>query len=148
MQTAKKTPLATVLVTGATSGIGQAIARGFANTGKQVLAVGVGTLPPDEENLSYAELDVQDETAIATMIEPLGDLSVVVNAAGIIQRGAEHDPAVFHHQDSIVVIRCTQTYRSFESEKVGAAVESNRTSRFFIRDSLLTHALTHSMRCD
>ena len=39
-----------VLVTGATSGIGQAIARGFANAGEQVLAVGVGVIPPAEDN--------------------------------------------------------------------------------------------------
>lgn len=101
-------PATTVLVTGATSGIGQAIARGFADAGKQVLAVGVGTLPPDEENLSYAELDVQDAPAINAMIAPLGDLAIVVNAAGIIQRGAEHDPEVFHR---VIDINLTGTMR-------------------------------------
>ena len=47
-----------VLVTGATSGIGQAIARGFAEAGDQVLAVGLGDLPAAETNLTYATLDV------------------------------------------------------------------------------------------
>ena len=110
MQPTEKTPFpaATVLVTGATSGIGQAIARGFANSGKQVLAVGVGSLPADEPNLSYAELDVQDEAAITEMITPLSDLAVVVNAAGIIQRGAEHNPAIFHR---VIDINLTGTMR-------------------------------------
>ena len=46
-----------VIVTGATSGIGQALARGFANVGEQVLALGIGDLPPPEPNLSYEPVD-------------------------------------------------------------------------------------------
>ena len=85
----------TVLVTGATSGIGQAIARGFAGSGHVVLAVGVGAIPAAEKNLAYAELDVQDGAAITALVAQLSDLRVVVNAAGIIRREAEHDPEVF-----------------------------------------------------
>lgn len=85
----------TVLVTGATSGIGQAIARGFAEAGHTVLAVGLGAIPEGEGNLTYAALDVQDGEAVKALVEPLGALCVVVNAAGIIRREAEHDPEVF-----------------------------------------------------
>ena len=85
----------TVLVTGATSGIGQAIARGFAEAEHSVLAVGVGAIPKAEANLCYAELDVQDGDAVTTLITPLKDLCIVVNAAGIIRRDDEHDPDVF-----------------------------------------------------
>lgn len=88
-------PAPTVLVTGATSGIGQAIARGFAEAGDVVLAVGLGPLPEAEGNLTYAELDVQDNAAVTALVLPLGNLRAVVNAAGIIRRAAEHDPAVF-----------------------------------------------------
>ena len=98
----------TVLVTGATSGIGQAIARGFANAGEQVLAVGLPTLPQGETNLAYAALDVRDEDAVNALVSPLVDLKVVVNAAGIIQRGAEHDPSVFHR---VIDINLTGTMR-------------------------------------
>lgn len=88
-------PSPTVLVTGATSGIGQSIARGFANAGQSVLAVGLGTIPEAEQNLTYAALDVTDSAAITECLEPLSELTVVVNAAGIIKRQAEHDPEVF-----------------------------------------------------
>jgi len=85
----------TVLVTGATSGIGQAIARGFADVGHVVLAVGLGAIPKAEENLIYSALDVQDGAAVTALVAPLKELCVVVNAAGIIRREAEHDPDVF-----------------------------------------------------
>lgn len=88
-------PSPTTLVTGATSGIGQAIARGFAETGETVLAVGVGDLPVAEPGVTYGVLDVQDADAVAESVAALPDLKVVVNAAGIILRDAEHDPAVF-----------------------------------------------------
>jgi NAD(P)-dependent dehydrogenase (short-subunit alcohol dehydrogenase family) len=84
-----------VLITGATSGIGQGIARGFADAGMQVLAVGVGALPDMEENITYAELDVRDAAAVSELIDPLSGLSTVLNAAGIIRRGDELEPDVF-----------------------------------------------------
>lgn len=84
-----------VLITGATSGIGQGIARGFAGAGMKVLAVGVGHIPDVETNITYAELDVQDAAAVLALIQPLSGLATVVNAAGIIRRGDELDPDVF-----------------------------------------------------
>ncbi len=98
----------TVLVTGATSGIGQAIARGFAEAGHSVLAVGLGAIPEAEENLRYAMLDVQDAAAVTVLITPLSDLRVVVNAAGIIRREAEHQPDVF---EQVIDINLNGTMR-------------------------------------
>lgn len=90
-----ETPAPDVLVTGATSGIGQALARGFAEAGHTVLAVGVGAIPDAEANLTYRALDVQDGAAVSALVAPLGGLRVAINAAGIIRREAEHDPEVF-----------------------------------------------------
>ena len=101
-------PSATVLVTGATSGIGQAIARGFADAGEQVLAVGIGTLPPAENSITYASLDVVDGAAVVAMISPLDKLRTVVNAAGVIRRQAEHAPDIFQQ---VIDVNLTGTMR-------------------------------------
>ena len=110
-----------VVVTGATSGIGQAIARGFAQAGEQVLALGVGDLPPPEPNLSYAELDVQDSTAVVAAISPHEALRVVVNCAGIIRRGTEHEPEVFQQ---VIDINLTGTMRVCAAASLSLAANS------------------------
>ncbi len=86
-----------VLVTGGTSGIGLAIARAFAGAGARVVAAGL--LGPDAPSpsgaLRFAALDVTDDAAVGALVGGLDALDVVVNAAGTIRRGEEHDPAVF-----------------------------------------------------
>ena len=92
-----------VLVSGGTSGIGLACARAFRDHGAQVTAGGVGDPSPDEAardpgnaGIRFIDLDVRDPAAIASCIDALPDrLAVLVNAAGIIRRDAEHDPDVF-----------------------------------------------------
>ena len=99
----------TVIVTGATTGIGQSIARGFARAGEKVLALGVGKLPLDEPNLAYGELDVQDAAAVQAALSVHDGLRVLVNCAGIIRREAEHDPDVFQQ---VIDINLTGSMRA------------------------------------
>ncbi len=88
-----------VFVTGATSGIGQAIARAFADAGDDVTATGVTEreceAAPRHARIAYRVLDVSDGDAVREAVAAQGELDVVVNCAGIIQRGTEHEPEAF-----------------------------------------------------
>lgn len=90
----------TALITGGTSGIGQAIARAFAGAGYRVQVTGVTSAEVAEFNdanqdIAAQVLNVTDATAIERLIAGLNRLDVLVNAAGMIARGLEHDPVHF-----------------------------------------------------
>src|SRR5207248_4752866 len=86
----------TCLVIGGTSGIGRAIALGFARAGARVIA---GSSNPQKVEAIQKELgnehlgvrlDVADEgsvqSAVDTTLKRFGRLDAVVNAAGVIKR--------------------------------------------------------------
>jgi NAD(P)-dependent dehydrogenase (short-subunit alcohol dehydrogenase family) len=100
---------ATVLVTGGTSGIGLALARGFVDAGYQVMAAGLGELPDNEERLHFYDLDVTDDAAVVALVDTFERLDVVINAAGIIRRTDELNPDVFA---SVVDVNLNGTMRS------------------------------------
>ncbi|MBZ2186375.1 MAG: SDR family oxidoreductase [Bryobacter sp.] len=74
----------TVVISGGTSGIGAGIARGFAEAGAHVLALGIET-----------GLDVRREETVREALAGVARIDVLVNAAGVIRRGAEQRPEVF-----------------------------------------------------
>jgi NAD(P)-dependent dehydrogenase (short-subunit alcohol dehydrogenase family) len=91
-----------VLVCGGTSGIGAAIGDAFAALGAAVVVTGATEAEAAEtrnrvnSRLERAvALDVRDGTAVKALVAELPKLDVLVNCAGTIRRGDEHDPAVF-----------------------------------------------------
>jgi NAD(P)-dependent dehydrogenase (short-subunit alcohol dehydrogenase family) len=72
------------LVSGGTSGIGAGIAAAFERAGARVIAAGLET-----------GLDVRSAESVGDLLRGVERLDVLVNAAGIIRRGDEHDPEVF-----------------------------------------------------
>lgn len=91
-----------VLVTGGTSGIGAAVSGAFTKAGANVVSVGAFAheiealqAEPDFDGRSLRVLDVRDNQAVKRLIAELPSLDVLVNCAGVIRRGAEHDPEVF-----------------------------------------------------
>ena len=91
-----------IFVTGATSGIGEAIAQAFQAEGAQVIATGATDLEvqnalkkPSNAGIDFRVLDVRDLSAVQAMVGALLELDVVVNCAGVIQRAIELEPEAF-----------------------------------------------------
>ena len=91
-----------ILITGATSGIGQAIAQAFQAEGALVIATGATDLEvqiarknPSNVGIDFRVLNVRDLSAVQALVGALLELDVVVNCAGVIQRALELEPEAF-----------------------------------------------------
>jgi len=88
----------TVAVIGASrGGIGAAIAASFTECGAAVQITGAEPEPieQDQGRYLYTQLDVTEADAVQRLADGIPRLDVLVNCAGIAQRDAEYDPAVF-----------------------------------------------------
>jgi NAD(P)-dependent dehydrogenase (short-subunit alcohol dehydrogenase family) len=103
------------VVSGGTSGIGAAIGNALAHLGARVIVTGAtaqeaaaARAVDDFAAASAIVLDVRDRQAIGQCLAALPRLDILVNCAGIIRRGAEHDPDVFAE---VIDVNLTGTMR-------------------------------------
>jgi NAD(P)-dependent dehydrogenase (short-subunit alcohol dehydrogenase family) len=103
------------LVVGGSSGIGAAIGNALAAVGAVVTVTGAtrdevdaARNATDFGGRDALVLDVRDDAAVARVIADLPRLDVLVNCAGIIRRGAEHEVRVF---EEVVAVNLTGTMR-------------------------------------
>jgi NAD(P)-dependent dehydrogenase (short-subunit alcohol dehydrogenase family) len=87
-----------VLITGASSGIGQACARHLARHGYQIFGTSRRPQPEAEEPFEMIPMDVTDEDSVrqgvATVLARAGRLDAVVNNAGFGFGGAVEDTSI------------------------------------------------------
>lgn len=89
-----------VILSGATSGIGLDIARGFAALGADVTATGsskakIAALTGESPRIRFQVLDVRDREAVKAFCARQSRCDVLVNGAGIARGGAEWDEDIW-----------------------------------------------------
>jgi NAD(P)-dependent dehydrogenase (short-subunit alcohol dehydrogenase family) len=103
----------TALVVGGTSGIGAATVRRLVAAGVTVTAAGLNADAASNEVRSAAsevvELDLRSAGQLEELVAAMSRLDILVNAAGIIRRGAEYQPEVFAQ---VLEINLTGTMRA------------------------------------
>lgn len=128
-----------VLVVGGSSGIGAGIAAAFAARGAQVTATGateaeVTAARERGDGVAVERLDVRDDDAVRAFVGGFEQLDVLVNCAGIIRRGEEHDPAVFARVLDINLngtMRCCAAARPLLAKAGGCIVNTASMLSFF-----------------
>jgi len=124
-----------VLVVGGSSGIGAGIAQAFAAHGASVRVTGATPAEVAKvDALSAGALDVRDGAAVKALIDGLPALDVLVNCAGVIRRGLEHEPEAFAEVVDINLngtMRCCAAARAKLAERRGCIVNTASMLSFF-----------------
>lgn len=86
-----------VLVTGGTSGIGNAIAAGFSNAGAHVIITGTRASADDYDDdlraFRYRQCRIQEPESVDTLVDSVAELDILINnAGGPYPAGDEYDP--------------------------------------------------------
>ena len=129
------------LVTGGTSGIGAGVAAALAAAGAVVTVTGATQAECDAARAAPGftardalPLDVRDDAGVRALVANLPRLDVLVNCAGTIRRGVEHDPAEFEQTVAINLVgtmRCCSHARPRLAAAKGAIVNIASMYSFF-----------------
>jgi NAD(P)-dependent dehydrogenase (short-subunit alcohol dehydrogenase family) len=129
------------LITGGTSGIGAAIGRALTAAGAKVTVTGVtdkevatARAAPEMAGMDAQVLNVRDGGAVKRLVGGFDRLDCLVNCAGAIRRGAEHEPEVFEQVLDINLtgtMRCCAAARPLLAKTQGAIVNIASMLSFF-----------------
>ena len=106
---------ARVLVTGGTSGIGQAIAAAYADAGAEVIITGtradLAAYEGDFSGFSYRQFEITDKASVAALAASIPALDILINNAGIALPSLGIDEWDPDHFERSVAINLTGLYR-------------------------------------
>ncbi len=127
------------LVVGGTSGIGAAIGQGLHLAGAAVTVTGateaeVARACAEGHDRQVLQLDVSADAVVRSLIGGLERLDILVNCAGIIRRGAEHEVEVFEQVVDINLVgtmRCCAAARPLLARQGGSIVNIASMLSFF-----------------
>lgn len=105
------------LVFGGTSGIGLAIANGFAAAGWTVTAAGLDLLDSvstQSVRLTLVEADVTDALSVAGVVQQCSRIDALINTAGVIRRHEEFELETFQQ---VLDVNLTGTMRACMAAK-------------------------------
>jgi NAD(P)-dependent dehydrogenase (short-subunit alcohol dehydrogenase family) len=130
-----------VVVAGGTSGIGAGIAHAFLQAGARVTLTGATAAEVERARhdplLAGAQvqvLDVRESAQVQACVAGFTQLDVLVNCAGVIRRGEEHDPEVFGDVLDINAqgtMRLCTAARALLSQSQGCIVNTASMLSFF-----------------
>ena len=129
------------LVSGGTSGIGAAIGNALARFGARVTVTGASATEATAARVATGfaaadaiALDVRDTDAIGACVAALPRLDILVNCAGVLRRGAEHDVQTFAEVIDINLngtMRLCTAARALLSRNGGCIVNTASMFSFF-----------------
>jgi NAD(P)-dependent dehydrogenase (short-subunit alcohol dehydrogenase family) len=116
-----------VVITGATSGIGQGIGRAFADAGATVHATGATQAEVEaaaiaEPRFRYTQLDVRNSGQVAEYAASFDSVAALVNCAGVNLRAAEHTTEGFETVIDINLNGSMRTAYAFRDRLMGGAI--------------------------
>ncbi|MDX8037174.1 SDR family oxidoreductase [Lentzea sp. BCCO 10_0856] len=114
---------AAVLVTGANRGLGRAFAQELARRGAKVYAGARNPASVVDEGVIPVQLDVTDDASVEAAAKELGDVSIVINNAGVLVGGADVDSIKAEFEVNFFgIVRTTDAFAPILKANGGGAI--------------------------
>lgn len=110
--------MAIAIITGGGTGIGAATAAALDEGGYEVVAIGLDRSDELPDHIRFEQMDLTDTAAIDGLFSQFGEISALVNCAGILMQQKEWEPENFSR---VLDINLTTTLKCSNAAKDGLA---------------------------